>query len=209
MVVAAPHGTSDIGTGEMAAEIARRTGFSLIIAAGFTLAPDTRGGTARRYQVNRPFEGVLGRPASEEVPSESARRVYVAYEARVRTVAQGPLRFYVEIHGHNRPESAKHIEIATVGFDREQAVRLRTLFELVRDAHLAPHRAAPRLTVLVEGANVVRYTASGAKRDGILRVPERALHIELPRAARDQWRAVYTRILADAIAQTTTVSSFR
>jgi hypothetical protein len=207
MVVAAPHATSDLRTGEIATEIARRTGFALVVATGFAVEPDTRQRPGRRYQVNRPFEGVPGRPASEESPSDGARRVYEAYERRVQDVARGPLLFYVEIHGNNRRESSEHIEIATVGIDHEEAARLRTLAQLIRDAHLAAAAipAAPRLEVRVEPADPVRYTASGAKRDGILRLPERALHIELPTAARAHFREVYTAILAQFLAESATL----
>jgi hypothetical protein len=47
----------------------------------------------------------------------------------------------------------------------------------------------------------VRYVASGAKRDGILKLPERALHIELPQAARTDFRDLYTAILADFLTE--------
>jgi hypothetical protein len=133
--------------------------------------------------------------------SEPARRVYDTYERRVREIAQGPLRFYTEIHGNNRPESAGRIEIATVGVDKEFAQRLRALAELVRDAHLRGQTRVPRLDVVVEPADPVFYAASGAKRDGILKLPERALHIELPRAARIEHRQLYTAIVADFVAQ--------
>jgi hypothetical protein len=185
----------------MAEAIARRTGAGLVVARGFSLDSDA-GERGRRYQVNRPHEGVPGRPAAD-APSDRARRVYQAYEDRVRTVARGPLRLYVELHGHDRGEAAGRIEVATVGIDGEGAVRVRTLFELVRDARLGRTTTIPRLTIVVEGVDVVRYTASAAKRDGILRLPERALHIELPRGARTEWRAMYTEILADFIDQVT------
>jgi len=201
VVIAAPHGSSDARTGEIAAELGRRTGFGVVVATGFGLEPDTREGPGRRYQVNRPLEGTPGRPASEDVASAGAREVYRAYEQRVRDVAQGPLVFYAEIHGNNHREAANQIEIATVGVDRDEALRLRTLLELIRDAHLRANRAAPRLDILVEPANPVRYAASGAKRDGILRLPQRALHIELPKAARTDWRETYIAILADFLAQ--------
>src|SRR5207245_9353279 len=83
-----------------------------------------------------------------------------------------------------------------VGTDRDEAVRLRTLFELVRDAHLRVNRDAPRLEILIEPADRVRYAASGAKRGGILKLPQMALHIELPKAARTEWRETYTAVLA-------------
>jgi hypothetical protein len=151
--------------------------------------------------VNRPFEGTPSRPPSEEAASEGARRIYKAYEDRVRAAAQGPLRFYAEIHGNNRRETSGRIEVATVGVDRELAERLRALAELVRDAHLRSRADAPRLEVLVEPADPLVYAASGAKREGILRLPERALHIELPRTARLDHRALYTAIVADFVVQ--------
>jgi hypothetical protein len=201
LVIAAPHGTSDVRTGEIVTELGRRTGFGIVVASGFNLEPDSRESPGRRYQVNRPFEGTPGRPASEEAESDAARRVYQAYEQRVRDVAQGPLVLYVEIHGNNHRDAADRIEIATVGVDRDEAVRLRTLFELIRDAHLRARREAPRLAIFVEPANPLRYAASSAKRDGVLRLPRRALHVELPRAARTDWREIYVDILADFLVQ--------
>lgn len=201
LVIAAPHGTADPRTGDIAAELARRTGFGVVIATGFAIEPTTRESAGRRYQVNRPLEGVPGRPPAEDVATDGARQVYEAYERRVREVAQGPLRFLAEIHGNNHRDAAGRIEIATVGVDRDDAFRLRTLLELIRDAHLRVNREAPRLEVRIEPADALRYGASGAKTSGILRLPERALHIELPRAARADWRDVYTAILADFLVQ--------
>jgi hypothetical protein len=204
-VIAAPHGTSDPRTGDIAADLARRTGFGLVVATGFVLEPDRPDGPGRRYQVNRPMEGVPGRPAAQDVSTDGARRVYEAYEQRVRAAAQGPLAFYVEIHGNNRRESTSRIEIATVGADRHDALRLKTLLELIRDAHLRAHPGSPRLEALVEPADPVVYAASGAKRVGILRLPTQALHIELPKTARSEWREVYTTILADFLTQASTL----
>jgi hypothetical protein len=207
VVIAAPHGSSDARTGEIAAELGRRTGFGVVVATGFNLEADTRERPGRRYQVNRPFEGTPGRPPSEDVASPGAREVYRAYEQRVRDVAQGPLVFFAEIHGNVHRDAAGQIEIATVGVDRDEALRLRTLLELIRDAHLRANRAAPRLEILVEPANPIRYGASGAKRDGILRIPQRALHIELPKAARSEWYLTYTAILADFLVQAVPAST--
>ena len=131
--------------------------------------------------------------------------VYDAYAQGVLEAAQGPLRFYAEIHGNNRAQCAGRIEVATVGVDVELARRLRTLAELIRDAHLRAHAEISRLDVLVEPADVVTYGASAAKRQGILRLPERALHIELPRCARRDWRDAYTAILADFLDQAVTL----
>jgi hypothetical protein len=201
VVVAAPHGTSDARTGEIAETIAQRTGFGLVVASGFSLEPDARGRAGRRHHVNRPLEGVPGRPSSQETATAEARQVYEAYLQHVRDVAQGPLLFYAEIHGNNRVETAGRIEIATVGVDRELALRLRTLAEMIRDAHVRVHPEVVRLDILVEPADRVFHTASGAKRDGILGLPLQALHIELPRAARVEFADVYTSVLADFLGQ--------
>src|SRR2546428_12243007 len=69
------------------------------------------------------------------------------------------------------------------------------------DAHLGAHGEARDLDVVIEPADTLRYAASGAKRVGILRVPERALHIELPKAARTEWREVYTAVPAGFLLQ--------
>src|SRR2546428_13603113 len=121
VVIAAPHGNSDARTGEIAAELGRRTGFGVVIATGFNLEPDTRDRPGRRYHVNRPFEGTPGRPPSEDVASEGARQGYRASRQRVREVAQGPLVFYAEIHGNNHRDPVNQIEIATVGADPDEA----------------------------------------------------------------------------------------
>jgi len=201
LVIAAPHSTSDVRTADIAADLGRRTGFGVVIATGVVVEPDTRARTDRRSRVNRPTEGVPGRPPSEEVAIDCAREVDDAYEARVREVARGPLEFLAEIHGNNHRDDAGPIEIATVGIDRELAFRLRALLEVIRDAHLRGYAEAPRLDVRIEPADALRSAASGATRCGILRAPERALHIELPTAARTEWREVYTAILADFLVQ--------
>ena len=170
LVVAAPHGRSDQGTGAMATEIARLTGFGLVVA--------------------------MMEPGVDEG---------AAYERRVRDTAQGPLAFYVEIHGTNRGELADRIEIATVGVDAEQAQKLRTLLELVRDAHLRGRPSGLSLAIRVAPADPVFDPASEAKRTGILRLPQRALSIELPRVARQEGRELYTLILADFLREAITV----
>src|SRR5216684_6820455 len=48
VVIAAPHGISDARTGDIVAELGRRTGFGVVIATGFNLEPDTREGEIGR-----------------------------------------------------------------------------------------------------------------------------------------------------------------
>ncbi|MBI2217889.1 MAG: hypothetical protein HYU51_11370 [Candidatus Rokubacteria bacterium] len=209
VVVAAPHGTSDPNTGDIAAAISRRTGFGLVVATGFVLEQGRDGRPVRRYQVNRPLESVPGRGPADERVTVAAQRVYDEYERRVHEAAGGRLAFYVEIHGNSRTDTAGRIEIATVGVDRDHALQLKALLELTRDAHLRGHPEVPALAALVEPADTVFYAAGGAKREGILRLAERALHLELPRAARREFREVYTVILSDFLGQAVTLRPLR
>jgi len=162
-VIAAAYRATDPQTGDFAAELARRTGFALVVS------------------------------------TEAVRQGSVAYEQRVQEAAQGPLAFYAEIRGSERRESANRIEIATSGVDATLAARLRTLFELIRDAHLRGHPGAPRVEALVEPAT----------RDGILPLRTRALHLDLPRAARTDAREPYLTILAEFLAQAATLPAGR
>lgn len=196
IVIGAPHGTSDAETGRISRELARRTGFGLVVATYGDLDSGRH-----RLNVNRPTEGVQGGSPSEEVPTEQARQVYDAYAGRVSEVAQGPLNLYIEVHGNVRKESAGRIEIATVGVSREDAWMLKTLLELIRDAHLGGRPEIPRLDVLVEPLDQLYYMASAVKQVGIFTLPQRAIHIELPRLARTLGREAYTDVLGDFLSQ--------
>jgi hypothetical protein len=197
IVLAAPHGTSDSATDLMGRELAKLTGFSLVVVTGYTHV-DASG---RRYNVNRPTENQPGAAARLEVETEPARQVYQAYRRQVTEVAQGPLRLYVEVHGNMRPESAGRMEIATVGVSRDDAWRLKALLEMIRDARLPAEGEVPRLDVWMEPLDTLWYTASAAKQSGMLAQTRLALHIELPRAARTTYREAYTTVLADFLIQ--------
>jgi hypothetical protein len=197
LVIGAPHGTSDTSTDVMGRELARLTGWGLVVATGFSRL-DADG---RRLNVNRPTESVPGAPARLEGATEEARRVYQAYRQHVSEAAQGSLLLYVEVHGNGHSDSAGRLEIATVGLTREDAWRLKTLLEMIRDSRLDAGGGVPRLEVRVESLDPLRYTASAAKRDGVLASSGRALHIELPRTARTTYREAYTELLADFLAQ--------
>jgi hypothetical protein len=196
VVIAAPHGTSDIATDVMGRDLARLTGFSLVVVTGYSRLD----GDGRRYNVNRPTESVPGAAARLEVETEAARQVYQAYRRQVADAAQSALRFYVEVHGNGRPESEGRIEIATVGLSPDDAWRLKTLLELIRDARV-PEGSVPRLEVWVEPHDPVWYTASAAKQSGMLAQTPLALHIELPRLARTTHREAYSAVLADFLIQ--------
>lgn len=199
LVIAAPHGGSDTATDVLGRELAKLTGFSLVVATGRA----NLDGEGRRYNVNRPTESVPGVAARLEVETAAARQVYQAYRRHVTEAAQGALRFYVEVHGNSRQESAGRVEIATVGVSREGAWRLKTLLELIRDSRVPPEGDVPRLEVWVEALDPVEYTAAAVKRSGILAQTPLALHIELPRVARTTHWEAYTMVLADFLIQST------
>lgn len=196
-VIGVPHGTTDTATDLMGLELARSTGFGAVIAVGFGKL-DAHG---RRYNVNRPTEGVAGEPPRSEAESEAARRVFDGYSRSVAEAAQGPLRVYVEIHGNGHQETTRRVEIATVGVSMEEAWRIKTLLELVRDAHLRRRSDAVKLEILVEPVDTLRYGASATKSIGALGRSERALHIELPKSARTTYRDVYAALLGDFLRQ--------
>ena len=196
-VIGAPHGTTDSATDLIGLDLARRTGFSAVVVTGEG-SLDAQG---RRYNVNRPTESAPGDPPRAEGESEGARRVYDGYDRSVAEAAQGPLRFYVEIHGNGHQDTAGRVEIATVGLTKEDAWRLKTLLELVRDAHLRGRPDAPKLEILVEPVDALRYSASASKSGGLLGRSERSLHIELPKVARTTYREAYTAMLGDFLTQ--------
>jgi hypothetical protein len=130
----------------------------------------------------------------------TSRRLDAAYGRHVGEAARGPLELYVEVRGDEDAERAGRVEIATVGLDREETWRLKTLFELIRDARV-DGRAAPRLEVRVEPPDPRPATASAAPPFGASVSPRRALRIELPRLARTTHREIYTELLGDFLVQ--------
>src|SRR5438093_534388 len=132
-VIATPHGTSDRDTDIIGRDLARLTGFGLVVATGFSGLDED----GRRFNVNRPTESVAGTPARLEGETGEARQVYEVYRRHVAEAAQGPVALYVEVHGNGHADSAGRVEIATVGLTRDDAWRLKTLFELIREARLA------------------------------------------------------------------------
>jgi hypothetical protein len=154
-VIAAPQGTADPVTRDLAAELARRTGFALVVTPGIAVDPE-----------------------------------------RVREAARGPLAFYAELRGSDRREAPNRIAIATAGIDDNLATRLRTLYELIRDAYVRAHPGTPAVELLL-----ARADAAGGGDAAGGRPSARTLHLDLPRIARTAAREPYTAILADFLSQ--------
>ncbi|HEU4369282.1 MAG TPA: hypothetical protein VFV05_13760 [Methylomirabilota bacterium] len=172
---------------------------------GFVIAAPPGGGDVDSDEIATAIARRTGFGLVVATGLSPARHVDEVYERRVLEAARGPLRLYAEIHGSDHARCAGQIEIATSGIDRELALRLRALAELIRDAHLRAHPEIERLDVLVEPTEA----RTGGRRDGILRLPGRALHIELPRCARRDFRDAYTAILAEFLAQSVPLAAGR
>jgi len=189
IVIGVPGTGADTGAARVGRDLARLTGFGIVIATG----PSPPGADERLEGAPRP-ESHFG-PATQV---GTARRLDAAYRRHVDEAARGPLELYVEVRGDGAAERAGRVDIATVGLDREETWRLKTLFELIRDARVDGH-AGPRLEVSVEPPDPRVATPSALP--GVPVAPRRALRIELPRLARTTYREIYTELLGDFLVQ--------
>jgi hypothetical protein len=171
LVIGAVRGVEQ-NTDVIAGDLARLTGFGLVVVDG--PGEQDPGGTR-----------TLATPARFD-PGSAGGRLEETYRRLVADAAQGRPALYVEIDGHGPGGSAGRVEIATVGLGRDDAWRLETLFELIRDSRL-DDAGVPLLEVRVAPAVPAR-TAS-------LAVAPRVLRIDLPGAARTTYREIYTKVL--------------
>jgi len=164
LVIGAPDGSPDDLLGQLGLDLARQTGFGLVVGSSAT---------------------------GDRSPNR-------AYWLRVEEMASGPVRLYVELRGGNRQEARGRIEIVTLGVRRDEARKLWTLFELIRNSHLGSRRELPRFDLLVTPALADGF---GVEPAVPLRVGERGIRIELPPAALALGRLVYTEILAEFLTE--------
>ena len=180
VVIAAPHGTYDINTPLIAISTAAQLHAGYIVFRG--AAPGLR------INVNRPTEGA-GRTCANEPLTERARSTYETYVRLVR-VAAGTARLplYVEIHGNAEPRTAPDIEVAAKGMGANDARALKEAYPLLLAAVRRRSPSFPALDLRIEPAEQLFFTATCTKTLGIFSTEmiERALHFELPRAARQE-----------------------
>ena len=181
LVIGVPDAGSDLGVSR---DLARLTGFGLV-----AVTDGRRAGSEMRGAVER--------------ASLPARVHGDAYGRRVVEAAQGAILLYVEVQGQDRAARAMGLDIGTVGLSSEDAWRLKTLFELIRDSRLGGADGAPPLAITV--AKWDAFRAPGVAPARSPSGPERALYIGLPRSARTTYRETYTGILADFLLQSVTV----
>jgi len=138
----------------------------------------------------------LGSDAVRDALGEFTGELFDALRAEGgREVGHGPGRHLQRGHawGHYR--------------GGDLAARIEALAATLGAGSTAPAEPAPPADTAPVDA--VTDRVSGAGRDGILRLPERALQIELPRCARRDWHDTYTSILADFLAQAVILSAGR
>jgi hypothetical protein len=168
VLIAAPHGTFDANTAPIAIEAARELQASHLVAWRFVA-------DKVRLNVNRPTEGAF-LPCAQEQTTDRAREVFETYAK----LAGNPERLYVEIHGNSNPNTARNIEVATVGITGAQAQALKESYpDMLRQSGL------PDLGLLIEPIDRITYSAACAKKLGTLGRAPRALHFEFPRSARE------------------------
>jgi hypothetical protein len=172
IVIGVPPGASDAETDAVTRELASRTGFGLVVGTS---------SAARQQSYDDAFH---------------------TYRRLVADAAQGPLRLYVEIRGDGDRASAGRVQVATTGLSPDDAWRLKTLFELIRDARV--QKPTPRLEMVVESRTAGLQTVQVSAPAGALGA-QRALRIDLPRAASTTYRDAYTNVLAAVLTESATL----
>jgi len=174
IVIGAPPAGLDAETDTVARELASRTGFGLVVVRDSATRQQSHGDAASAFQ---------------------------AYRRLVADAAQGPLRLYVEIRSDGDRASAGLVQVATTGLSADDAWRLKTLFELIRDARV--QKPTPRLEILVESRTANLQTVQVWAPAGALGA-QRGIRIDLPLAARATYRETYVNVLTAFLTESAT-----
>jgi len=174
IVIGVPPGQSDADIDAVARELASRTGFGLVVVRD----------TAARQQSH-----------------EDAASASETYRRLVADAAQGPLRLYVEIRSDGDRASAGRVQVATTGLSADDAWRLKTLFELSRDARV--QKPTPRLEILIESRTANLQTVQVWAPAGALGA-QRGIRIDLPLAARATYRETCVNVLTAFLTESAT-----
>jgi hypothetical protein len=193
VVVAAPHGTSDAGTLATAMEIRAKLGTSGVFVTGFWDRT-----TRRRINVNRDSEQIVTLTSEVTWHAYTPRAAYInaQYTDLVREVAQGPLRWFFEIHSNHRPDSQDALVVSTLGVALEEVRRFKEGF-LSRCTQL-PTETRFGMKIAPLDRVWLNYRAASS----ISRLSERGFAIEHPARlmSESRWRQRYADILAEVIA---------
>ena len=141
-----------------------------------------------RINVNRPTEGA-GRACANEPLTDRARSAYETY-ARLVLAAAGTARLplYVEIHGNAEPRTAQAMEVAAKGVAAGDARAVKEAYPPLLASIRSRSPSFPALALRIEPIDQLFFTAGCVKTLGIFSTEmiQRALHVELPRAARQE-----------------------
>ena len=194
VVIGAPHGTYDEYTAEIVEQLGYRTGLATVIARGFS--PTEAGGW--RINVNRPTERSYLTP-DFEVSSSRSREIFTAFKQAAIDAAGGNLRIHFDVHQYGYDTT---IQVATVGVDARQALRIKEAYQRIRDRQLIDTTGIDRVDLLIEPSDQIEIGAWPAKYRGILGVARQSLHFELPlhSALRSrESRELYIRVIAELV----------
>lgn len=181
-VIAAPHGTYDINTGEIVSSVCANVNFSCVIATGFTPK-----GT--RININRPTEGV-GIKSTKEPKTARATRAYTSFKKHVIDVAKPNLQLYVEVHG----AGVDGIEVATHNISAKESKLIKRILKeewLKHNATLMP--------IKVQGVDRIKMVGNAVKNFGIVSdLQPKFIAFEFSRALRNE-QSIITKFLTSSI----------
>jgi hypothetical protein len=194
IVIGAPHGSFDFQTASTVRQISFRSGLAAVIAKGFSPAET---GSGWRINVNRPSErrypGGL-----REIETARSAEIYRHYRNAVIKSAQGKLDLYIDIHQNN----GSRIEVATVGISEKEARLIKSTYISLRERALEGRLDMAVVDLAIEPLDVLEVPAWAAKNHGILAVPKKSLHFELPSdgfMGSVRHRKIYTQVLAELV----------
>jgi hypothetical protein len=201
IVVAAPHGTTDLGSYATAQEVRELLGASGVFVKGFwltgegTRAPVQRAAGEKRIRIN------VNRPTEQSGGgvwySGRAAHINDRYVALVREASQGPLNWFFEIH--SSPYRPPVIYVDSGGISVAQAKQFKTQFSATLERLLPPE--GPRFPTYVSpDDDVIRY-ASFQHSSTISQFARKGFLIEFPSfelGDGSPWRKAYAAALADA-----------
>ena len=183
-LLAAPHGTFDLYTADITEAVCSSLEWNCLTARGYVV-------DGVRINVNRPTEGA-NLSSSNEPKTDRAACVYEYYVFQAESMlSAAQTRLYVEVHGAS---SIQHVEIATIGLSLEQTTQLKTTFQHEWNAVGLSSR-----TIKVEPNDSISLTASASKSFGMMSRGMPSVHIELPRAMRQNERNEVIQFLSKAL----------
>jgi hypothetical protein len=194
IVIGAPHGSFDFQTASTVRQISIRSGLAAVIAKGFSPAET---GSGWRINVNRPSErhypGGL-----REIETVRAAEIYRHYKDAVIKAARGKLDLYIDIHQND----GSRIEVATMGISEKEARLIKSTYISLREKALEGRLDMAVVDLAIEPLDVLEVPAWAAKSHGILAVPKKSLHFELPSdgfMGSARHRKIYTQVLAELV----------